>query len=152
MSAYDNNPNLAFAAMGTDQIFSCNSRSTARTLSSTKGAKVYVYEFNDPSAPQLFLPAVSAFPSYGAYHASEIQYLFTLPGSTLSAESKALSGQMIKYWTNFAKTGDPNNDGLAAWPVYATNTGDFADLIMTLAPGDDAVATTKAFAADHKCR
>ena len=25
---------------------------------------------------------------------------------------------MSTYWTNFAKTGDPNGAGVAAWPAY----------------------------------
>jgi para-nitrobenzyl esterase len=49
----------------------------------------------------------------GAYHGSELQYLFKmakLPGPQTAAQQQ-LSDQMIQYWTNFVKTGDPNGQG-----------------------------------------
>jgi carboxylesterase type B len=33
-----------------------------------------------------------------------------------------LSQRMTDYWTNFAKTRDPNGPGLPAWPEYDTAT------------------------------
>jgi para-nitrobenzyl esterase len=45
---------------------------------------------------------------------------------------------MIKYWTSFAKTGDPNAQGLPVWPAFATT----AEAILNLAPGAAAIALT----------
>lgn len=108
--------------------------------------KIWSYEFNDPMAPQIFLPPVPDI-EYGACHASELQYLFTLPKSTLAPDQKALSDAMVKYWTSFAKSGDPNAAGLPTWPAYAAATNE----ILTLAPGTTGIAPTATFSADHKC-
>lgn len=139
-SAYPN-PGLAQAAAGTDAVFACPSLRASQALAAN--GPVFSYEFSDPKAPQIFLPPAPDF-EFGAAHASEIQYLFILPKSTLSAEQKTLSDQMVKYWTNFAKAGDPNGAGLPMWPAFGT-----AANILTLAPG--AVALDATFAADHKC-
>ena len=66
-------------------------------------------------------------PRYGADtpHSSDIAYVF----GTLDARDgkyqpldHAISDAMGTYWTNFAKTGDPNGEGLVPWPVYTAET------------------------------
>jgi len=107
---------FALAELGTDVVFACRSRSMAHYIAAH--APVYVYEFDDKTAPQDVLPEVS-FP-YGAYHGSEVQYLFDSfdNGSSLNANQKVLADLMRTYWTQFAKTGNPNGGNAPVWPQY----------------------------------
>ncbi|MBI5255692.1 MAG: carboxylesterase family protein [Burkholderiales bacterium] len=139
LSAYPS-ASLALGAMGTDVVFACSGRQAARLLAAR--GTVYTYEFADGTAPQ-FLPGTLSFPS-GASHNSELQYLVTTR-TTLSAAQQALSDTMVGYWTEFARSGNPNAAGTSTWPAY-TAAG---DQYLSLAPG--AVAVTTKFAADHKC-
>ena len=47
---------------------------------------------------------------------------------------------MGQYWTNFAKTGDPNSAGLTPWPPYAPGT----DQWMTFNPSIEVKAGVRA--------
>lgn len=57
----------------------------------------------------------------GAVHAEEILYVFQqfeiLP-LPWTAQDRAISDAMATYWTNFAKRGDPNGEGVPQWPAY----------------------------------
>jgi len=59
----------------------------------------------------------------GAAHGSEIAYVFghlgQNPNTKVTEEQRALSEQMAKYWTTFAKNLDPNGEGLPQWTVFA---------------------------------
>jgi para-nitrobenzyl esterase len=147
------NPNLALSAAGTDFVFSCPSRAAAIQLSPNK--PTYVYEFSDRNAPELFLPVPPADPTfkYRAAHASELQFVWNLnlptPSTlTLTADEQALSATMVKYWTQFAKTGDPNVTGIPTWPPYTAAN----DSILTLDTPAASVQVTTGFKADHKCQ
>lgn len=61
----------------------------------------------------------------GAPHAAEIIYVFeNLDQDDLPwrPEDRAISDAMATYWTNFAKTGNPNDMRLPAWPAYESKT------------------------------
>ncbi|XP_042336988.1 bile salt-activated lipase-like [Plectropomus leopardus] len=71
---------------------------------------------------------VMPYPSWvGADHADDLQYMFGKPFQTplgYMPRHRDLAGYMINYWTNFAKTGNPNKgeNVPATWPLF-TGTG-----------------------------
>jgi para-nitrobenzyl esterase len=113
----------------------------------SKFVTTYAYEFNDENAPPGTVPGLS-FP-LGAYHAAELQYLFVVTGAvfTLSADQQLLSDAMISYWTQFAKTGNPNSSNEPAWPAYGASTS--ADKFQSLVPPTPMTEST--FNDDHQC-
>jgi len=78
----------------------------------------------------------------GAFHSDEIEYVFgtldTRKDAKWRPQDYALSEKMQSYWTNFAKTADPNASGLPNWPKYGpTDNWQVLHLDATVAPRPD---------------
>ena len=102
-----------------ERSFAWPSWTWARLQTQTGKSDVYMYYFDHFNPVPLF---PGAPPARGAAHGSEIPYIFghleQNPAAEVSDEQKALSEAMMRYWTNFVKTGDPNDEGLPHWPVF----------------------------------
>ncbi|MDI9700213.1 carboxylesterase/lipase family protein [Burkholderia cenocepacia] len=89
-------------------------RFVARTFTA-RGVPTYLYRFS--YVAQSIRGKVS-----GATHAAEIPYVFdTLSaayGTAVASQDEQVAHDMIAYWTAFARTGNPSDAGLIAWPMY----------------------------------
>lgn len=89
-------------------------------LASFNTQPTYLYYFNHVPVEK------SGFPNYGAFHTSEVPFsLHTLHkwDRPWRNADKLVEGLMSSYWVNFAKTGNPNADGLPNWSSYNKQLG-----------------------------
>lgn len=82
----------------------------------SNGTPVYRYQFTKENG------------FHGTYHAGEMIYAYGNVkrceyGYRYNKSDLELSETMLSYWSNFAKTGDPNGEGLPTWTTY-TGSGD----------------------------
>lgn len=107
--------------------FTCPAKAYAAAMDKVP-AKAYFYQFTrvPPGATQL-----------GAFHALEIGYVFGNlvpilptpdPETYFDDTDRALSETMMRYWTQFAANGDPNQKELPPWPAYDAKTDQYLEL------------------------
>ena len=83
-------------------------------------------------------------------HTLVCTYLFNVRPSIpnpvpLNTDQRLLSNAMVRYWTQFARNGNPNSADTPFWPAYSSTT----DQRQSLTPVTPFTQST--FAVDHHC-
>ncbi len=100
------------------------------TMAYNNGVDVYRYQFTKENG------------YYGTYHSGEIIYAY---GNVKNSKydyrydesDRKLSESMLKYWSNFAKTGDPNGDNNPTWELWDKNKNNVLELGSNIFMKDD---------------
>ena len=109
-----------------DSAFGWHTWSWARLQSARGRGKAYYYYFDQhpprtPGTPEA---------DHGTAHGVDVAYVFENLSPKATADDRHISETMAAYWTNFAKRGDPNGEGLPAWPAFS----DGNPVVMHLGP------------------
>ncbi|XP_042778658.1 acetylcholinesterase isoform X4 [Panthera tigris] len=93
-----------------------------------QGARVYAYIF-EHRASTLSWPLWMGVP-----HGYEIEFIFGLPlepSLNYTAEERTFAQRLMRYWANFARTGDPNDPRdpkVPQWPPYTAGAQQYVSL------------------------
>lgn len=125
--------------MTTDLFFVRGIFVTTRALLKTMDQPIYLYRFNIESALNIF-KTLGNITAPGVCHADDLGYIFKgrftpkiEPGSIEEIGLK----RVVKLWTNFAKTGNPNSENIDSlidviWPSMKSDDIQSLDIDKSL--------------------
>ncbi|XP_018548600.2 LOW QUALITY PROTEIN: bile salt-activated lipase-like [Lates calcarifer] len=119
--------------IGTDYIFLVPIQAAIYLhAANARSGRTYSYLLSEPSL--MAGPGKPFHDWVGSDHADDLQFVFGKPFTTPKAygdRHRDLSGYMIAYWTNFARTGNPNKGNLkvpVVWPEFTSTGQQFLDI------------------------
>ncbi|CAC5415611.1 CES3_5 [Mytilus coruscus] len=111
-----------------DPTFMVPAVESLRLHTGNGNGKQFQYIFS----PQSTIPYPEWFD--GSAHATDLNYFF-FPGTLSTDEDGELSLNLLRYWTNFAKTGDVNGVDLPKWEEYDTTNEHYINLNINITTG-----------------
>jgi len=125
----------AFRDVLADHAFVAPARRFVRAMDKA-GSKAYLYHFT--------MTGLGPMAVLGAFHSNEIVFVFNdiervkntfkVP---FEGKHQALANTMSAYWVQFAKTGNPNKEGLPEWPVYDAAKDQYIELGEVVKAGQE---------------
>ncbi|CAK5072233.1 unnamed protein product [Meloidogyne enterolobii] len=129
-----------------DFLFTCNVNEFA-LAHSEHGADTYYYMFSHRASQQTWPEWMGKIIAkkfllneniLGVLHGYEINFIFGEPYNRkqfkYTKEEQELSSRFMRFWANFARTGDPNrnpdNSYISDWPPYNSKTMEYINLTI----------------------
>lgn len=122
-SGTDEEAHASGEALLADVLFTAPMRIWARAMEDVE-SDAYLYWFT-------WAPPIEGAERYGAFHAAEIGYVFgnlDLFGAVPTDDDRTFSDLMATTWAQFARTGNPNGEGLSEWPAYTRENEAYMEL------------------------
>jgi para-nitrobenzyl esterase len=135
-SSSDLEARVSATALASDNFIGYNTWKWIESHSAT-GARVYRYLFDHVVPTGTGAPAAD---DPGAAHATDIEFVFDSLDSRKLAwrdVDRRIADQVVGFWTNFAKTGNPNGAGLPTWPAWSADTRQLMRIRDTSATEDE---------------
>lgn len=123
----------AAVAIDTDMRFRWGMWAWARHGSKRGNSKVFFYQFTGTPAYRNGHPLFGLGPTHGG----ELPYVFgqlDKRAAEWTDGDQALATTIQQYWTNFARTGDPNGAGLPRWPMFSGRQSMVMELGQSVQP------------------